>query len=195
MEKYIRLYHNVISGEECDNLVDYYNKNIGNSQDFDFDWRRCNCITLYQKENDQTLSKVKDYIKNAFEKYKSDVSGIGGTGTLYFCNTLEVPNMLCYKHNSDQPHKFNTHSDAWSVESSTRQISVIIYLNDVEDGGETKFVYNNITIKPKKGTILMFPSNFCYMHEGCKPVSEDKYIIVSWIHFDGMISYTSVSMK
>lgn len=193
MEKYIRSYQNAIPDEECDLFIDYYNKNANEIQNFNFDWRRCGCVPLCQDE--QMLSKIKEHIKNIFEKYKIDISNTGGNGTLYFCNTLEIPNILCYKHRSDQPHKFNIHSDAWSVESSTRQVSVIIYLNDVEEGGETKFTHSNITVKPKKGTVLMFPSNFCYMHEGCEPVSNNKYIIVGWIHFDGNITYASISMK
>lgn len=194
MENYIKLYHNAIPDDVCDDLVNYYN-NTDNTNNFNFDWRKCDYIFLYPKQDDNKLSIVKDYIKNTFDKYRNDISHMGGTGTLHFCNTLEIPNIICYKHDSDQQHKFNVHSDAWSVESSTRQVSVIIYLNDVKEGGETKFIYNNMTVKPQKGTILMFPSNFCYTHEGCRPVSEDKYIIVSWIHFDGTTYYASVSMK
>lgn len=194
MDCYIRLYNNIIPDGECDELIKYYNNNTNVSQ-FDFEWRRCGCLSLYPNSFDQILYKIRDYINLAFERYKSDINDIGGTGTLNFCNTLEIPNMLCYKHDTINPNKFNIHSDSWSTESAARQISVIIYLNDVEEGGETVFVYDNKKIKPTRGTILLFPSNFCYTHEAYRPISNDKYIIVSWIHFDGSKSYSTIGIK
>lgn len=43
--------------------------------------------------------------------------------------------------------------DSWI---NDRIISVILYLNDVEEGGETTFPYTGIKVIPKKGTALIF---------------------------------------
>ena len=56
-----------------------------------------------------------------------------------------------------------------------------IYLNDVEEGGETEFLNFSQRIKPKKGRILIWPAAFPYLHRGNPPLSGEKYIMTSWM--------------
>jgi hypothetical protein len=58
-----------------------------------------------------------------------------------------------------------------------------IYLNDVEEGGETEFLYQSIRVKPKKGRIVIWPSGFPFIHRGNPPISGEKYLITSWMLF------------
>jgi hypothetical protein len=64
--------------------------------------------------------------------------------------------------------------------SSDRVLAWTIYLNDVEEGGETEFLYQSKRIKPEKGKICIFPAQFNYTHRGNPPISNDKYIITGW---------------
>jgi hypothetical protein len=59
----------------------------------------------------------------------------------------------------------------------------LVYLNDVEKGGETEFFYQNQKIKPKKGSLVLAPVNFTYTHRGCIPESNDKYVLASWLMY------------
>ena len=56
-----------------------------------------------------------------------------------------------------------------------------IYLNDVEDGGETEFLHFSKRVKPKKGRIVIWPAGFPYVHRGNPPLSGEKYILTSWM--------------
>ena len=56
-----------------------------------------------------------------------------------------------------------------------------IYLNDIEDGGETEFLYQHVRVKPKKGRTVIWPAYFPFVHRGNPPLKEDKYIITSWL--------------
>ena len=47
-----------------------------------------------------------------------------------------------------------------------RIIAVLIYLNDVETGGETVFLTKNVAIKPVAGRIAMFPTCYSFVHAG-----------------------------
>ncbi len=69
-------------------------------------------------------------------------------------------------------------------EALHRVVLYMFYLNDVEDGGETEFFYQNKKIKPKKGTMVIAPAGFTHTHKGCIPKSHDKYIATSWIMFN-----------
>lgn len=70
-----------------------------------------------------------------------------------------------------------------SNEALHRILLFMYYLNDVEEGGETEFHYQNRKIAPKKGTMVIAPAYFTHTHRGNIPVSNDKYIITSWVLF------------
>jgi prolyl 4-hydroxylase len=62
--------------------------------------------------------------------------------------------------------EYKPHFDSFDIETELgkkywepggqRMITALIYLNDVEDGGATYFPKLNISIKPKKGNVLIF---------------------------------------
>jgi len=62
-----------------------------------------------------------------------------------------------------------------------RIISALVYLNDDYTGGELEFINFKVKIKPTPGMMILFPSNFAYMHTA-HPVKEGiKYSLVTWI--------------
>jgi hypothetical protein len=65
-----------------------------------------------------------------------------------------------------------------------RVMLFMFYLNDVTEGGETDFHYQNISVKPKAGRMVIAPAYFTHTHRGCVPKSNDKYILTSWILFN-----------
>lgn len=75
------------------------------------------------------------------------------------------------------------HCEADSRGTCTRLLAWILYLNDVEEGGETEFLYQAIRIKPKQGTLILWPASFTHTHRGNPPLSNDKYIATGWIEF------------
>lgn len=60
----------------------------------------------------------------------------------------------------------------------------MFYLNDVDEGGETDFYYQDVTVKPKAGRMVIAPAYFTHTHRGNIPRSNDKYILTSWILFN-----------
>jgi hypothetical protein len=66
-------------------------------------------------------------------------------------------------------------------EALHRTLLFMFYLNDVEEGGQTEFYYQNKAISPKTGRMVIAPAYFTHTHRGCVPVSNDKYILTSWI--------------
>jgi predicted 2-oxoglutarate/Fe(II)-dependent dioxygenase YbiX len=62
-----------------------------------------------------------------------------------------------------------------------RALSCIVYLNDDYEGGELEFVHFGIKIKPKTGMLVIFPSNYAYMHASHPVTKGTKYALVTWI--------------
>jgi hypothetical protein len=71
------------------------------------------------------------------------------------------------------------HQKGFEMES--RAFVYSIYLNDVEEGGETEFLHFSKRVKPKKGRIVIWPAAFPYLHRGNPPLSGEKYILTSWM--------------
>ena len=80
--------------------------------------------------------------------------------------------------------KFAPHQDSVAGLSPQRSLTVITYLNSVLDGGATHFFNQDYNIQPCQGMVAIFPSNFVYSHEGTMPISNDKYITVSFASVD-----------
>jgi len=66
-------------------------------------------------------------------------------------------------------------------DKTMRVLTFLWYLNDVSDGGETVFD-GKYAIRPKSGTLIIFPSSWVYPHCGKMPKSNDKYIITGWLY-------------
>jgi predicted 2-oxoglutarate/Fe(II)-dependent dioxygenase YbiX len=88
---------------------------------------------------------------------------------------MEHPQFLYYQKNQGF---YSPHVD--SASSKPRIISAVLYLNNVEEGGETYFEKFDVSVKPKSGRMILFPSNFVYIHGAKVPKSDDKYAVVTW---------------
>ena len=62
-----------------------------------------------------------------------------------------------------------------------RKLVWMLYLNDVEEGGETEFLHFSKRVKPKAGRIVIWPAAFPYLHRGNPPLSGKKYLLTSWM--------------
>ncbi len=70
------------------------------------------------------------------------------------------------------------HVDSDDPTSSVHPIlSGVFYLNDDYEGGELHFPNQNITIKPKAGSLIIFPSVQPYIHHPKEVISGNKYMI------------------
>jgi Rps23 Pro-64 3,4-dihydroxylase Tpa1-like proline 4-hydroxylase len=82
------------------------------------------------------------------------------------------------RYSGGEEYKF--HYDGGT--ESKRSISVLVYLNDDYSGGEIEFPNFKVKIKPKAGTLILFPSNYAYGHIAHPVESGTKYVIATWLH-------------
>ena len=59
-------------------------------------------------------------------------------------------------------------------------ILIPTYLNDVSEGGETAWYFQNLKMKPEKGLTVFWPADWMYLHRGFPPIKGKKYIITGW---------------
>ena len=113
----------------------------------------------------------------AFQNYLTQTGGKDAYGQDKFLYT-------CLKVQKTLPTE-GYHS--WHIEhgrgyyNEARAFVFSIYLNDVEDGGETEFLHFSKRVQPKAGRIVIWPAGFPYVHRGNPPLSGEKYILTSWM--------------
>ena len=71
-----------------------------------------------------------------------------------------------------------------SCETLHRVLLFMYYINDVAEGGETEFCYQDIKISPQAGRMVIAPAGFTHTHKGHVPISGDKLILTSRILFN-----------
>jgi hypothetical protein len=69
-------------------------------------------------------------------------------------------------------------------ETLHRVLLYMYYLNDVAEGGETEFYFQDRKLAPRRGRLVIAPAGFTHTHKGHVPRSEDKYIVTSWVMFN-----------
>lgn len=111
---------------------------------------------------------------------------VGAPNAEQLVRTLYRPgaiNLQKYQQGSGGYHHW--HSEIYpqnaSCDSLHRVLLWMFYLNDVPDGGETEFLYQDRRIAPKKGRLVIAPAGFTHTHRGNVAKSGDKYIATSWI--------------
>ena len=72
------------------------------------------------------------------------------------------------------------HSESNNIACANRTLVWSVYFNDLNDSGETEFLYQKKKVKPKAGRVLIFPGSFTHLHRG-NPPYEAKYIATGWL--------------
>lgn len=102
---------------------------------------------------------------------------------------IEPPQFLRY----DVGDHYDKHNDSESYVKnklkrvSNRDISLLLYLNDNYEGGELEFTKLQLTIRPKKGMLIAFPSYEDFEHKVHPVTKGTRYTIVSWIETEKRI--------
>jgi|TARA_R110002020_G_scaffold103649_1_gene242924 hypothetical protein len=189
INNFIGVYDNYITPEECDKAIklfedqNKFNKtfnrlssektNILNKQDQQFFANQENINVWWQE-----LKSMMVNYEIAFRHYVSNT----GAQTAYDNNSFHFTNVKIQKTLPTEGYHVWHIEHGLGYENEARAFVYSIYLNDVEEGGETEFLHFSKRIKPKKGRIVIWPAAFPYVHRGNPPLSGEKYILTSWMN-------------
>lgn len=84
---------------------------------------------------------------------------------------------------------YSEHVDANPEIAPERILALVIYLNDVEEGGETFFRQHGCGVRPGVGRVAIFPAHWMWPHESLVPLTGDKYIISTFIESPNIHSH------
>ena len=184
----IAVYENAVPKEWCDKIIDLFDS----SPDVHFTRDRDKVINNLQKDTASplfhTLSK-EEAIKLAYPFIKSFEECSKDYQTQYQIPEYFVLDAFKVQKTLPGEGYHIWHSEYPQVASSNpeeqkhvyRFGAYTLYLNDVEEGGETEFLYQHLRVSPKAGTLSIFPASFTHLHRGNPPLKGTKYIMTGWL--------------
>jgi len=98
-------------------------------------------------------------------------------GQLWYDNTLEEEKLMVYNDTNWVP------ASGISKSINTPALVFMTYLNDVTDGGETQWLYQEKQIQPKKGLTVLWPTDFTHTHRGVVSPTQPKTIATGWYNY------------
>lgn len=178
MDNLIKVYDNVIGDDYCDKLIEKFKYNTQLHQNFD---DRGMIFTQINIQKAGWLTDVK-FLSNTFqqyfEKYKEDCGIIKQQMPVSYI--IEPVRMKRYLANDYD--EFKQHVDVNQKTNCTRFLVFFIYLdNNIK--GKTIFPNLSREIDCKKGSLLIFPPMWPWLHAGQKAVRKSKYIMQSYLHY------------
>jgi hypothetical protein len=190
IKDFIGIYDGYIPDEACDQAIELFNK----YQDFNKVFSRFSTEGVTQDEKDDkhlfcgpdvltdeefNVNKLKLLMVNfdmALRHYYTETNVKKYTEEDIITDHVKIQKTIP----SQGYHVWHIEHGA-SRENAKRVLVYSIYLNTVEDGGETEFLYQSQRVKPVKGRIVIWPAGFPYVHRGNPPLNGEKYIATSWI--------------
>lgn len=172
---------NSLNANVCDELIKLFDNNTSYSERYESSLAPQFTQLQFTKHRSLNLDLHKQCEQaalKAIELYKSKVSE-----TKYWPKKFGFEQFRIKHYFNNGSDQFAPHIDAANTDSMKRFLAFFWYLNDVEVGGETKFLNFDLTIKPKKGTLFIFPPLWLYPHQGNPTVSSEKYLLSSYLHF------------
>ena len=182
LKDYILILEDIIPDKLCNDILNEYENSkewldtaVGGKGNINKEIRNCTTIGISLNEvieKNKNVRKILDdevfgCAKKSIEKYNQKFK---------HCRVSKDSgyNLLKYEKNNF----YHEHVDSFT--EIPRTLSCSLILNDEFKGGEFSFFNNEIIYNLKKGSAIIFPSNFLYPHSVLPIVSGTRYSIVTW---------------
>jgi hypothetical protein len=174
---YIKVYDDIIPESLADLILteskkskEWHQSKIGTEGRIDLEYRVVNELLL-SKENsaiDQAMCECAfTVLKKYIEEHPQPSTAFQDSGYV----------LLKYKKGGFYKEHTDYHPGA---AGSNRAISCSFVINDNFSGGEFSFFGNTLTYSLKKGSAILFPSNFMFPHQILPVTKGTRYSIVTW---------------
>tara|TARA_R110000782_G_scaffold64923_1_gene132196 strand:+ start:122 stop:784 length:663 start_codon:yes stop_codon:yes gene_type:complete len=181
----------------CDDLVDYYHKSGEYKQKgvvsggLRPDSKTSTDVTIFPNSTDKTIVTYLEFVNQALGSYKETFDAF-----MYPVCFAEGMNIQYYEPGEGFP---KWHCERGMNQSNQRALAFMTYLNDVTDGGETEWLYQEKKLQAKKGLTAIWPTDFTHTHRGIISPTQTKIIITGWFNYVDVVGahryYTSEYAK
>ena len=193
--QFIKVYSEVLEKSLCNDIINLYEKLWKEQTDYIkqmslcYDTKgnktcgACDCqrLDIMQHEEFQPIiNNVVNYLQQLINFYKEDCN----IHSVQWPKKYGFENIRVKRYMPDGIQQHDAHVDVENKGSAKRFLSIICYLNDDFEGGETSFPHFNTRTKVGTGTVLLFPCSWSYLHKG-NPISSGnpKYVLGTFLNY------------
>jgi len=190
LNKDIAVWQGIMTEKECQNLVDHYERMAG--LNLSYSRQQAGDAPRHKKSDRAVFVLEQDTLRfsadtsflafflerfwNCYNEYVEHYS------VLSEASKHQIRMMKLQKTKpGDGYHVWHFEND--SLERSGRLCAWGLYLNTIEQGGETEFLYQGVRIPATQGTLVIWPAGFTHAHRGNPPLSGDKYLLTGWVEY------------
>lgn len=183
LKHYIRVYDHNLEASLCQKMIESFHgmerfqRRNGRGIRVGLEhsgWAELNVSKL---SDEVFLGMFRQIIYAALARYNSDI-GL----TIAVPNSTQFSDLIMKRYRPGGQDRFQLHFDAIN-HVAHRYLVFLWYLNDVAQGGETRFPQLEHSIESRAGRLLVFPPYWMYQHEGLPPQMGDKYILSTYLLF------------
>ena len=176
-EDYIGYYKDVVSHSLCWNITNYsfnfqpstYSSHKGKTE---ISSERVCMDEVWIKNDNVWYSDIKAIFEYAIKKYSE---------AFPLFSVQHITDFRINRYSEGgfmSSHVDNIHHSHGQVYGYP-QVTALVYLNDDYEGG--KFIVAENSFKPKKGSAIVFPSNFMFPHEAKVVTKGTRWSIIAWL--------------
>lgn len=179
--QFIGIYENILNKETCNKVIKIFdadlNKEIelsGDQQFYRAEMERHDYSIGYLSSdlNHELVSIVNHALDKCIELYAKE---------FWTIKQLKATSLNIKLQKTPPRGGYHVWHCEQGQKEPSRVLAWTIYLNDIPDGeGETEFLWQGLRVKPKAGTVSIFPAAFTHTHRGNPVYSCDKYIATGW---------------
>jgi hypothetical protein len=185
IDHYIGVYDNVITEEQCQEIIDKFEAinasswrnnfevQDGGDQFANSDLGRKDTSLFFQIVAKPHGKFIHEAVGKCMEDYTSHYIGLKGTPLISYCVKVQKTAPRGGYHVWHAEH-------AGDEGSMRRAVVWALYLTTHENEGETEFLQQGIRVAPQAGRVVIWPASYTHPHRGNPVYDADKYIATGW---------------
>lgn len=193
LQDFIVKVDDVLPPELCDEIINEYTESeYEQSETFrkKDDYRTCRQVAISDKEVIGNNERRRQIDQTVFEKIDPVVAEYAlnfDTHLVYEGDSgyvlLRYEPGQFYKEHTDDPSKIQFRPDGTVLKESLikRKVTLIIQLNDDFEGGGLSFFGDTHRVEVKKGSAILFPSEYLFPHQALPVTKGVRYSLITWI--------------
>ncbi|KOS68212.1 2OG-Fe(II) oxygenase [Lysinibacillus contaminans] len=175
-EPLIVILGNVLSNEECDELISLSKDKMQRSKigaTREVNELRTSSSMFFEESENELVARVEKRISSIMNIPIEHGEGI---------------QILQYTPGQEYKAHYDFFSSTSKIANNNRISTLVMYLNDVEQGGETFFSKLNLSVSPQKGMAVYFEYfytdenlNELTLHGGAPVITGEKWVATQWM--------------
>jgi len=171
----IKIWDDVLDPETCRNIIQMFESSKPFYEHHDTNSYKFTQLNLNNSPDAPLAAILVQSLIPYYEQYFEE------TGYKQYVNISDHEEVRIKKYRKGTDDQFKTHVDVTNAANAKRFLVSILYLND--NDGCTTFPTFNKVVEPKAGRLLVFPPLWMFPHNGMPPTNNDKYIMMSCLHY------------